>query len=126
MQFFGKFVLKKEQEVAVKELLKGNDVLAILPTGFGKTLIYIVFLLAHTINNTRRTNISCRSSILVVSPLRSIVSDQISEVTLMNCTAMELSKETMSEIGQCLKCLRKTSLICSRIATQNCINLFQR
>ena len=97
--FSGKFVLKKEQEVVVKELLKGSDVLAILPTGFGKSLIYIVFLLADTINNTRRTNIACRSSILLVSSLRSIVSDQISEVTLMNSTAMDLSKETMSKIG---------------------------
>ena len=97
--FSREFVLKKEQEVAVKELLKGNDVLAILPTGYGKSLIFIVFLLAHTIN-TRRTDIACRSSILVISPLRSIVSDQISEVSSFNCTAMELSKETLSEIGR--------------------------
>ena len=83
--FSHEFILKKDQEVAVKELLKGNDVLAILPTRFGKSLIYIVFLLAHTIN-TRWTDTTRHSRILMVSPLRSIISDQISEVSLFNCT----------------------------------------
>ena len=32
--------LKPEQEVAVKSLLDGKDVLAVLPTGYGKSLIY--------------------------------------------------------------------------------------
>ena len=33
------FKLKPEQEVAVKSLLDGKDVLAVLPTGYGKSLI---------------------------------------------------------------------------------------
>ena len=32
-----KTILKKEQETAVKEVLAGSDVMAILPTGFGKS-----------------------------------------------------------------------------------------
>ena len=32
-----KIILKEEQEMAVKELLDGKDVMAILPTGFGKS-----------------------------------------------------------------------------------------
>jgi len=40
--------LKEEQEKAVMELLSGKDVLAILPTGFGKSLIYTIFALAGT------------------------------------------------------------------------------
>ena len=40
-------VLKKEQETAVKELLAGKDVVAVLPTGFGKSLIFTVFTLAR-------------------------------------------------------------------------------
>ena len=32
--------LKKEQEQAVEKLLLGEDVLAILPTGFGKSRIF--------------------------------------------------------------------------------------
>ena len=34
----GRILLKKEQETATKELLSGNDVLPVLPTGFGKSL----------------------------------------------------------------------------------------
>ena len=34
------FTLKPEQEVAVRALLDGKDVLAVLPTGYGKSLIY--------------------------------------------------------------------------------------
>ena len=32
-----KIILKRKQETAVKELFAGRDVMAILPTGFGKS-----------------------------------------------------------------------------------------
>ena len=37
------FELKPEQEQAVQGLLNGKDILAILPTGFGKSVIYQTF-----------------------------------------------------------------------------------
>ena len=40
------FSLKREQHIAVRDLLAGKDVLAILPTGFGKSLIYQTFVQA--------------------------------------------------------------------------------
>ena len=40
------FKLKPEQEVVVKSLLDGKDVLAVLPTGYGKSLIYQMFVRA--------------------------------------------------------------------------------
>jgi superfamily II DNA helicase RecQ len=39
--------LKREQEIAVKDLLTGKNVLAVLPTGYGKSLIFTLFLLAR-------------------------------------------------------------------------------
>jgi len=42
----GGLVLKREQKEAVSRLLEGKDVLAVLPTGFGKSLIYQSFVLA--------------------------------------------------------------------------------
>jgi len=39
-------VLKREQKEAVSRLLEGKDVLAVLPTGFDKNLIYQSFVLA--------------------------------------------------------------------------------
>ena len=41
-----RFVLKAEQKEAVESLLKGKDVFSVLPTGFGKSLIFQLFVLA--------------------------------------------------------------------------------
>ena len=41
-----KIILKREQETAVKELLAGRDVMAIMSTGFGKSLTFAVFPIA--------------------------------------------------------------------------------
>ena len=47
-------IVKREQEIAVKDLLLGKNVLAILPTGYGKSLIFTLFLLAR--ENITRIN----------------------------------------------------------------------
>ena len=93
-------ILKREQEIAVKELLVGKHVLAVLPTGYGKSLIFTLFLLARE-EMSRRLAGACgsdRISVLVVCPLRSIISDQIAEMISLGCSAVELSTETLSEI----------------------------
>ena len=66
-------------------LLQGQDVLAVLPSGFGKSLIFTVFGLAIA-----KASIEERT-VLVISPLRSILTtDQIFELDGM-CTARELA-----------------------------------
>ena len=40
------FVLKAEQKEAVEKLLRGKDVFDVLPTSFGKSLIFQLFVLA--------------------------------------------------------------------------------
>ena len=75
----GRILLKKEQETATKELLSGNDVLAVLPTGFGKSLIYTIFTLA------REEIMSTNTCAIIVSPLKSIIDDQIAEMESLNC-----------------------------------------
>ncbi|KAJ7369741.1 hypothetical protein OS493_036772 [Desmophyllum pertusum] len=75
-----KIILKEEQETAVKELLSGNDVMAILPTGFGKSIIYTIFGLAK---QELRSATTC---VLIISPLKSLIEDQIAEMTSLNCT----------------------------------------
>ena len=42
--------LKTEQKRAVKSLLSGRDVLAVLPTGYGKSMIFQVFAVAKAIS----------------------------------------------------------------------------
>ena len=41
-------VLKREQKQAIVSLLNGEDVLAVLPTGFGKSMIFTVFGIAKS------------------------------------------------------------------------------
>ena len=89
----GRISLKKEQETATKELLSGNDVLAVLPTGFGKSLIYTIFALA------REEIMSTNTCAIIVSPLKSIVDDQIAEMESSNCKAMELSSDNFASIS---------------------------
>ena len=62
----GGSVLKEEQKLAVEALLSGKDVMAVLPTGFGKS--YQSFVIAKSIANT--------TSIVVVVQLRGIIEDQ--------------------------------------------------
>ena len=62
--------LKPEQKQALEALLAGKDVLAILPTGFGKSRIYQVYCHAQT----------STESILVISPLNSIIEEQVNEM----------------------------------------------
>ena len=62
----GGLVLKEGQKLAVEALLSGKDVMAVLPAGFGKSIIYQSFV-----------NFTITASIVVVVPLRSIIEDQL-------------------------------------------------
>ena len=53
--------LKPEQEQAVRNLYLGKDVLAVLPTGFGKSHIYQAFSFLKSCENTGATLASQRS-----------------------------------------------------------------
>ena len=58
------FTLKAEQESALTALLAGRNGISVLPTGYGKSLIYQMFVRAknHELNGN--------ASILVISPLK--------------------------------------------------------
>ena len=65
----GGLVLKEEQELAVEALLSGKDIMVVLPSSFGKSIIYQSFVVPK--------KLTVSSSILVVVPLRSIIEDQL-------------------------------------------------
>ena len=69
-QRLGGLVLKDKQEEAFKSLLDGKDVFAVLPTGFGKSLIYQSFVIAKEMEGCV-TDLCC----LVIVLLRSIVEE---------------------------------------------------
>ena len=82
-----KIILKPEQETVVKEMLFGRDVLAVLPTGFGKSMVYTIFALAKQEFIKRPGCQTPTTCVLVVSPLKSIIIDQITELRSLNLTA---------------------------------------
>ena len=80
-----KIILKREQETAVKELLAGRDVMAILPTGFGESLTFTVFAIVKE-QLIRKDVCDCGFPFK-----KSIINDQIAEMASLNFTALELS-----------------------------------
>ena len=87
-----KIILKRKQEMAVKELLAGRDVMAILPTGLGKSLIFTDFAIAKEQLRSEKT------CVIVVSPLKSIIDDQIAEMVSLDFIALELSGENLTSV----------------------------
>ena len=69
--------LKPDQADVIEAFVKGRDVFAVLPTGYGKSLCYgclpLVFDRLHGGEE--------RSIVVVVSPLIAIMKDQASSVT---------------------------------------------
>jgi hypothetical protein len=52
-------------------------VLAILPTGFGKNMIFIVLLTTQALLKQQASNSNNNSSVIVISSLKSIIFGQI-------------------------------------------------
>ena len=71
------FVLKSEQKEAVESLLKLRDVFGVLPTGFEKSMIFQLFVLAkNRASNSPNASVE-RPTIIVICPLKSIMEEQI-------------------------------------------------
>ena len=75
------FCLKPKQLMCISEVESGNDVIAVLPTGFGKSLIY--HLLPQVLSSSSGSESVSESStkiVLVVAPLSAIISEQICDL----------------------------------------------
>ena len=81
--------LRQERKSSVKQLLSAGDLLAVLPTGFGKSLI---FQLLALVNDDH--------VVLVICPLKSIVNDQFKEASSMGISAGSLSDCLQADIAK--------------------------
>ena len=90
-------ILKEHQEVAVEELLLGKDVFAVLPTGFGMSMIFTFFVLARQVM-LKRLEKDAATCVLTMSPLASIISDLKAEMLSLGFNALELSEKTLTEV----------------------------
>lgn len=89
---FPSFCLKPLQVKCFESLLKGLDVIAVLPTGFGKSLLFQ--LLPDFLSVKRGKNI-----VLVVCPLNSIIEDQLTVLEERGISAgvLQLSNDERRE-----------------------------
>ena len=69
--------LRKQQETCLVNLARGKDVFAILPTGFGKRLIFQLF---PRLLNSKAATESEMCSMVVVSPLVSVMRDKLEQI----------------------------------------------
>ena len=88
-------VLKPEQESAVRALLADRDVLAVLPTRYCKSLIYQMFV------RVKNYELNGNAAILVISPLKSIIEDQLQEMDLLGYPAKDLANLSNDDIRRC-------------------------
>lgn len=98
------FSLKAEQTAALKAFIEIKDVFAVLPTGFGKSLIYQLALLIG-----KKMGLSENPVAIVVSPLVALMEEQVREVTKLGITAMQLRVHSEEEICKDGNTLSQTS-----------------
>jgi ATP-dependent DNA helicase RecQ len=90
------FKIKPKQLEAVTNIVRGLDTLCILPTSFGKSLIFQLLPAVF-----RRLNIFPAPIIIVVSPLLSLIEDQISSANSINlglCATIKLDHKVNGDI----------------------------
>eukprot|EP01083_Nonionella_stella_P275897 937140_1 len=79
---FGFTSLKPEQYNIIAKALNGHHCLAVMPTGYGKTLCYQLPVLIHNhYNNVSKTTV-------VISPLVSLIHDQVQAAQLAGINAI--------------------------------------
>ena len=84
-EYFKHDELKDEQYKIIKNILNGNDVCAVLPTGFGKSVCYqLPFLYT-------------KKCVIVFSPLISLIEDQIKQLHKMKIPACSLDSNNKNK-----------------------------
>ena len=88
--------LKEEQTQCIKEFIKGRDVFAILPTGYGKTFCYSTLPAAFDIFQKRAEG--NKAIIIVVSPLTALICDQVRDLLDRNVSAGYLCSDSTADV----------------------------
>ena len=89
----GNLILKPRQKDALQSIVfKGQDCLIVLPTGYGKSLIYQMLQSLFDKISARNLSSKDKSIVIVVSPLNALIDDQINKLKSagVNCTSLRI------------------------------------
>ena len=106
--------LKKEQYEAIRAIfVEKKDVLAVLPTGFGKSLIYQVIPSVFDFLRSGREPEKEDSGVIVVSPLNALMRDQVRKLEefLTVCVLQSIVEDEGGHKVAVPKDLKKCSLV---------------
>ena len=88
--------LKPEQKEVLMEFVCGNDVFVCLPTGYGKSLCYMLLPVVHDLLRGHHNS----SLILVISPLRSLMMDQVNACSKLGLNAVRVCSEVRENVRE--------------------------
>ena len=100
---YNNIILKPKQLVCLGTIYMGNDLICILPTGYGKSLIFYLIPGLMFARNNKQDDLIVRwkvlgitakevsSIIIVISPLNTLIQDQISRLGLSGLRASAIS-----------------------------------
>ena len=90
--------LRDEQKAALLTFVNGNDVFVSLPTGYGKTICYAALPIAFDVLLGRDSSDSLqRSIVIVVSPLHTLIQDQVASLTSRGLAVGSVTSESSDE-----------------------------
>lgn len=111
---YSNVILKPRQVICLEKIFLGVDTLAILPTGYGKSLIYQLLplmLFAKKVleeNPTERLDSvnDVTSVLLVISPLNSLINDQAQKLvaTGLRVSALNIFKRVSADDSEEIEC----------------------
>ena len=87
-------LLRDEQKSSLRQLLREGDLLAVLPTGFGKSLTFQALAMAK--------ELAC---VLVICPLKSIVAGQILEASSIGLDSLPSRRSRAASSNYYLFCI---------------------
>ena len=90
--------LKEEQVAALCAFVGGRDVFVALPTGYGKSLCYMLLPLGLVFDNLRSAR--KKSMVVVVSPLIALMEDQVASYSAKGLKSTFIDSESDSDTKQ--------------------------